>query len=174
MARVPYVARENLPESDRHIYDEIAGKRGRANAGNNFEALLNSPQAASKVSDLGAYLRYESELPGMVRELIILTVATELNCEYEWAEHESSARKAGITDATIAAIRERRAPQALPPDEANIVRYVHELLRTRHVSDATFKTMLGQLGTKLLVEATIVVGYYTMLALTFLALNIEH
>ncbi len=173
MARVPYVARKDLPESQRYIYDEIAGKRGRTAVGNGFGALLNSPLAASKVSALGAYLRFESEVPATIRELLILTVAREFNCEYEWALHEDLARKAGVSEAIVVAIHERRAPQGLPPDEAGIVRYAHELLRNRHVSDDAFGIVLNQLGIRGLIDVTLIISYYAMLALAFLALKVE-
>ena len=172
MARVPYVARENLPESQRHIYDGIASSRGVKVIGHVFEALMNSPEAAGRVGALGAYLRFQSELSATTRELTIITVAQETGCEYEWTHHEPLARKAGVSDTSIAAIREGRAPAGLPEDEAAIVRYAQALLHRHHVTDDMFDPVLKQLGTRGLIDLTVMVGYYALLAMSLLALNV--
>ncbi|MFC1985059.1 carboxymuconolactone decarboxylase family protein [Chloroflexota bacterium] len=173
MARVRYVAREDLPESQHHIYDEIADSRGIRAIGNGFEALLNSPEAAAHIGTLGAYLRFQSELPATTRELVTIAVAQELGCDYEQTHHERLARKAGVSDASIATIREGKAPDGLLQDEATVVRYAQELLRHHHVTEDMFDTVLKQLGTRGLIDLTLLVGYYAMLAMAFLALNVE-
>ena len=61
MARVPYLDREDLAPEGRHVYDEIAGSRGSVAL--NFKALLNSPEATSRLAALGAYVRFETPLP---------------------------------------------------------------------------------------------------------------
>jgi len=48
MPRVPYVAREDLPPEQRHLYDDIS--RGREYMSTSFKALLNSPVACAIVS----------------------------------------------------------------------------------------------------------------------------
>ncbi len=173
MARVRYVTREDLPESQRHIYDEIASSRGRKTVGHAFEALLNSPEATTHVAALGAYLRFQSELPEVTRELVTITVAQEMGCEHEWTAHEPLARRAGVSDTSIAVIREGRAPDELLQDEATVVRYTLELLRHHRVTDDVFDPVLKQLGTRGLIDLTFIVGYYALLALAFLALNVE-
>lgn len=170
MARVPYVAREDLPESQRHIYDEIASSRGRLNV---YEALLNSPEAAACVGTLGAYLRFHSQLPSQIRELAILTVARELGCDYEWAQHQPFARSAGVSETSIAAIHEGIAPKELPNDQAVVVCYVQEILHHHRVTGELFDRVLKLLGTKDLIDLTLLIGYYTMTAFALLALNVE-
>ncbi len=49
----------------------------------------------------------------MIRELAILTVAREFDCQYAWTSHDSLARQAGVRDEAIAALRDRKAPQGL-------------------------------------------------------------
>ena len=86
MARVAYVNKDDLAVGKRHIFDNISGSRGVVL--NVFQALLNSPDVTEKVAALGEYLRYKSLLDPVVRETVILSVARELNNEYEWAQHE--------------------------------------------------------------------------------------
>lgn len=172
MARVPFVTREDLPESQRYIYDRIGGTRGIKTIGP-FEALLNSPEATSRVTAVGEYLRFQSELPSNVRELVTLTVANEIGSDIEWNSHERLARIAGVSDASISAVQRGTAPAGLSSEEANVVGYTLELLRVHRVKDETFNAVLKQLGTKNLVDLTLLVGYYIQLSLTFSALGLK-
>jgi 4-carboxymuconolactone decarboxylase len=127
--RIPLVERrEALPADQRAAWDQIVESRGHV-AGP-FAALLHTPEIARRVAHVGAYVRFESSaLTGPQRELAILATARAMDCRYEWAAHAPLARKAGVRDEAIAAIRDRRAPAGLTPDEAAIVTYVTQLLR---------------------------------------------
>jgi len=173
MARVRNITREDLPAPQRPIYDGIAEPRGRKTIGNGFEALMNSPEVAGRVGALGAYLRFQSEIPGATRELVIMVVAHEMGCDYEWTHHREIARKIGVSDSSIKAIHDGTAPDGLNPEEATVTRYALELMRQHHVSDDLFNPALKQLGAKNLVDLTVMVGYYSLLAMTFLALHVE-
>ena len=161
MPRIPTVTRETLPADQRAIYDAIAESRGHV-AGP-FPVLLNSPEVASRIATLGHYLRYESTLKPMLRELAILTVAREFDCQYAWTSHDSLARQAGVRDEAIAALRDRKAPAGLTAEEAAIVQYGQELIRQHRVGEATFQAALKELGAQGITELTATMGYYAML-----------
>ena len=173
MARVRNVTREDLPVAQRSIYDEIAGPRGAKTIGNGFEALMNSPEVAGRVGALGAYLRFQSEIPGATRELIIMTIAHEMGSDYEWTHHRDIARKVGVSDSSIKAIHDGTAPDGLKPEEETIVRYTLALMRQRNVPNDLFNAALKQLGVKNLVDLTVMIGYYSLVAMSFLALKVE-
>ena len=86
MARVKYVEREELDSEGQGAYDGIAGSRGAVN--NNFQALLNSPAAAARMADFGAYIRFETPLPARIRSLAVLTMTRETDGEYVWTVNE--------------------------------------------------------------------------------------
>ena len=138
-----------------------------------MRALLNSPQAAARLSDLAVYLRFRSKLEPAVRELAILTVAREIDCQYVWTAHEPLARRAGITDATILSIRDRRAPDGLLPEEAVVVQYAQQLLRSHVATEEVFQAVLRQLEAQGVVDVTTIIGYYIMFGLAILALQVE-
>ncbi len=58
--------------------------------------MLYSPEAGLALQELGAAIRYSSVPPDRARELAILTVASELRCEFEWYAHHGLARAAGV------------------------------------------------------------------------------
>jgi 4-carboxymuconolactone decarboxylase len=109
------------------VWDRIAQSRGRV-AGP-FAALLHSPELARRIAETGHYVRFEGPLTQAERELAIITVARLLDAQYEWVAHAVLARKAGVRDEVIAAVRERRAPAGLTPAEAQVHGYAVALLR---------------------------------------------
>ena len=162
MAKLPYVSRDDLPEDKQHVYDRIAETRGSVD--HIFRLLLNSPDAAEVATSVGEYIRYRSPLEPAIREIAILSVARELDCEYEWAQHEPIARRDGVSDSTIESIRSGRAPMGVPAKEGVYVQGVRELVRNGSLSDATYKAIEHLIGQALTLDFLILVGYYSMLA----------
>ena len=155
--------REQVAEADRPYFDSIIASRGRIGAPYGY--LLHSPDLAARIAHTIGYARFESGLDKQIAELAICSVARELDCLYEWAAHEDGAREAGVREQAIESIKAGTAPDGLTPDEAVVVRYVHELLRAPHrASDATFGALHVRLGDRGMAELTAIVGGYVMLA----------
>jgi 4-carboxymuconolactone decarboxylase len=173
MARLPFVTREDLPESERHIYDEAAKSRGLTKLGKPFEELMSSPEASARIMAVGTYLRSQSKLPENLRELVSMAAAREMNCDFEQNAHTNLSRKAGVSEASITAVEKGTAPAGLQPEEASVIAYTLELLRTHHVKDETFKKAHKQLGTKNLVDLTTLIGYYALVSLVFNAVDLK-
>lgn len=171
MARVDLVERRDQLGPEHHaVWDLIARSRGQV-AGP-FAVLLHSPPIARGTAELGAYIRFESGLEARDRELAVLTVARELDCGYEWVAHAREARRAGVREEAITAIREGKAPTGLTSEEAQIVEYVRQLLRAHRVDAATFDALRARLGLERLVELTATAGYYGMIAATLNAFEV--
>ena len=171
MARIPLIEQRNQVEpGGEAAFDLIAESRGKV-AGP-FAALLHSPELASRTARLGAYIRFESGLSGEIREVAILTVARQMDCRYEWAMHVPLARKAGVREEAIVAIRAHRAPAGLTDDEAQIVGYVNQLLASHRVDEETYRALEARLGLRALVELTATAGYYGMIACTLNAFDV--
>ena len=73
----------------------------------------------------------------------------------------------------IDAIGHRTALDALTEEEAELVRYVRELLGANRVSDATFDSLHTRLGDRGIVELTGLLGYYALVAYTLNAFELE-
>jgi len=170
-ARVPLVARETATAAQQAAWDRISQSRGRV-AGP-FAALLHSPELAQRIAAAGHYVRFDGPLPQPVRELAIITVARALDAQYEWAAHAVLARRAGVRDEVIAAIRERTAPAGLTPEEAQVWGFAQALLREHRVSDRDFAVLQARFGLQGVVDLTAVVGYYAMIACALNAFAVE-
>jgi len=170
MARVRPLEREDLPAEHRHIYDDIAGSRGGVQP--NFKALLNNPLATARMAALGGYVRFETPLPPRVKVLAVLTTARAFDGDYVWTANQPQARNAGVDEETISAIRERRAPQDLLPEDAVIVQFTLELLWQHRITDATFQAVQHRLGDAGVIDLLILIGYYGSLSHTLSALEV--
>ena len=170
MARVRFLDKDDLAPEHRHIYAEIAASRGGVQR--NFKALLNSPMATSKMALLGGYVRFETPLPPRVKALAVLAATREIDGDYVWTVNQPQAKAAGLDESIISAIRERRAPQALPPEDAAIVQFTQELLRQHRIADETFKAVQQRLGDAGVVDLLVLIGYYHSLSHTLSALEV--
>ncbi|MWV64549.1 carboxymuconolactone decarboxylase family protein [Halorubrum sp. JWXQ-INN 858] len=161
--RVPEItSREQVPAGQRDRFDRIEESRGSVRGP--FRLLLYSPEIADRVGHLGAYVRYESELPDPVREVAILTTARAYDCAYEYAAHEPIAREAGVDEGSIRAIAHDEPLEGLREVDAAVVRFGRELLGDNRVSDDAFDAVHDRFGTAGVTELVATFGYYGMLA----------
>jgi 4-carboxymuconolactone decarboxylase len=171
MARVPYVSRDELDAEGQEIYDRIRQDRNAPEVGLQFRALLHRPRATGYLTSLGAQLRFQSAMPEDLKELAILLVAREWNSAIEWTGHAVLAARAGVSAASIEAIRTRQAPAGLTEQEQVIARVVHRLLRDREVPDAVFAAAQTLLGTQGVVDLALTCSYYTAVCLAQIVLK---
>ena len=131
MPRLPAITSlEQIPEKDRHFAETIVASRG-ALAGP-FTAFLHSPEVASRVADLGAYVRFEGSLDMKVRVLAAMTVAREFEAMYVWGAQSGGARRLGVPETTITAVRENHS-RGIPAEDAQIVEFTRALLRNAEI-----------------------------------------
>ena len=171
MARLPSITDKNQVPAQYHPFvDTIVESRGAIQGP--FKMLLHCPPLAGRVAPLGAYVRFEGELDKRVRVLAAMTVAREFDAVYIWGAQTGQARKLGVPAATITAIREKHS-QGLPPEDAQIVDFTCDLIRKHRVSAAAMKSLQERFGNFQLVELTGTIGYYSMLAMTANACELE-
>ena len=109
MARLaPITSRDQVAEKDRTIADAIAQSRGAVQGP--FTMFLHCPELAGRVAHLGAFVRFEGSLDMRVRVLAAMTVAREFEAVYVWGAQTGGARRLGVPEATIAAIRDNHSP----------------------------------------------------------------
>ncbi len=156
--------REELDPRQQAVFDAIgAGPRGSVPW--IFHLYLESPELAARVQELGAFCRYRTGLPPHLSELAILIVAHHWDAEYEWSIHEGEARKAGIADDAIAAIRSGKEPRFEDADAALVYEFCTAYLRKNDVADALFARAIDCFGRRTVVELAGILGYYSMLAM---------
>ena len=171
MARLtPITSKDQVPAKDHAIVDAIVGSRGALQGP--FTMFVHSPEIAGRVAHLGAYVRFEGSLDMRVRVLAAMTVAREFEATYVWGAQTGGARRQGVPESTITAIRDKHT-RGMPPEDAQIIDFTRRLLRDHRIDDATFAALRQRLGEKKLLELTGSIGYYAMLAMTVNACELE-
>src|SRR5258705_5142651 len=110
--------------------DSIVASRGAVQGP--FTMFLHSPELAGRLAHLGAYVRFEGSLDMRVRVLAAMTVAREFEAVYVWGAQTGGARRLGVPESTIAAIRDNHS-RGLPAEDAEIVEFTRQLLRNHRV-----------------------------------------
>ncbi len=164
MQRVPHAA--FAPALQRRL-EELWGKPV-----NLYRALGNHAPLAAAWTEFANAIRHDSRTPRALRELMILRTAQVARSEYEWAHHLRMARKAGVSEAQIAALAGWRASSAFDAKEraalalteavmaCNVTDEVHAEVK-RHFSDAEF------------VELSLTAGFYAFVSRMLDALRVE-
>jgi 4-carboxymuconolactone decarboxylase len=107
-----------------------------------------------------------------VRVLAAMTVAREFDAVYVWGAQAGSARRQGVPESTITAIKEKHA-RGVPAEDAQIIAFTRQLLQRHRVDDATFQALRSRFGESGLIELTGSIGYYSLLAMTVNACELE-
>ena len=171
MARLPSItSKDQVPAEHHPIFERIVQSRGAVMGP--FTMLLHCPPLAEHAMSLGAYVRFEGELDKRVRVLAAMTVAREFDAVYIWGAQTGQARKLDVPEATIAAIREKHS-RGLPPEDAQIVDFTRDLIRKHRVAAPVMKALQERFGNFQLVELTGTIGYYSFLAMTANACELE-
>ena len=172
MPRLAPLTYEQMNEAQRRAADEIAaGPRGRVMGP--FTVLLRAPEAASRFQKVGEYMRFVTKIPARLRMIAVLVTARAWTAQYEWQVHVPQALSAGVAQAAIDAIFERRRPAGLPPDEQVVYDFVSELQESGRVSDASFRAALGRFGEQETIELTMLCGYFTAVAMALNTFEVE-
>ncbi len=114
------------------------------------------------------------KLPRADTELLILRVAHNTSCDYEWHHHERIGRTAGLSAEDIERVREGADAEGWSPRQALLLRACDELHAEQKVSDATWDELRPLLADRELIELCMLVGHYEMLAMTLNSLEVEH
>jgi 4-carboxymuconolactone decarboxylase len=171
MARLQSITdKKQVAPKDHAIVDGIVQSRGALQGP--FTMFLHCPELAGRLAHLGAFVRFEGSLDMRVRVLAAMAVARELDAVYVWGAQTGSARRQGVPETTITAIREKHS-RGIPPEDAQIVDFTRELMRKHRVDDATFKALQTRFGDDGLIQLTGAIGYYSMLSMTVNACELE-
>jgi 4-carboxymuconolactone decarboxylase len=140
-----------------------AGPRGGVKGP--FIALLRSPELMDRLQQVGEYLRFRSSLEPRISEFLMLIVSRTWTQQFEWAVHVPLALKAGVKGQTLDALAAGARPGTMAADEALAYDFCDELLRTKGVSDATYRAAVDQFGEAGVIDMLGVVGYFTTVSM---------
>ncbi len=112
-------------------------------------------------------------LPRAEAELVILRVAHNSGCDYEWVQHERLAQRAGLSADEVARVRDGADAPGWTARQALLLRAADELHAERRIGDALWEALARVYGERELIELCLLVGHYEMLAMTLRSLEVQ-
>ena len=173
MARIALVTRGAVPAKEHAAYDAFASGRGGEPKIGPYTIIAHMPEMAQRLEALRTYIRAEASLPQKLQELVMITVAREMNCAFIWYAHAAAARQAGVRDEIVDDTREKRALTDLTPEEQAVVTFTRELLQNRKVSRAAFDAATARFGQRGVMTLTNLIACYAVLAYNMNAYELE-
>jgi alkylhydroperoxidase family enzyme len=172
MARVPLIDEKQDPAIAGLVEKIRAGRRG--NVINVYRLLLHSPPVAESWFNLINALRWETELDGRLREIVIIRIGYLNRVEYVINQHVPRLALAeGLTRAECAALAHWRETDYFSEAERAALDYADAMTRDIEVPDEIFAALGGHFDDRRIVELTVLIGAYNMHTRAMRALNID-
>jgi 4-carboxymuconolactone decarboxylase len=171
--RLPLPKREDLDEDGKRAFDRastpgktIVGLRGPSGI------HLYSPKTVDTHNVMNQYLRFQV-FDAKTREIAILTVAREMDSQFEWAAHEPEALKEGVSQQIIDIIKHRKSTQGIDETYAAIIELGRQIFCDHKVTAAAFARVKALLPPNKLVELVLLMGNYAATAALLCAFDMQ-
>jgi AhpD family alkylhydroperoxidase len=112
-------------------------------------------------------------LPRTDTEAVILRVAHLRDCEYEAHHHRQLGRRAGLSDADLAAIERGADDPRWSPRRRALLQATDELVGTRDLTDESWHALRAHLTEVECIELVLLAAHYDLLATTIGVLRIQ-
>jgi alkylhydroperoxidase family enzyme len=162
-------AAERAALLDEALADAAPGFKADTNI---FATLLHHPSLARDYRRFGDNLR-TGLLPIRDRELLILRTAWNCRSAYEWGQHGNIALTAGLTPAEVAAVAAYPDSGPWSPVDTALLSAADELHVHACITDPTWETLSNRYDARQLIEVTMLVGNYHLLAFVMNSLGIS-
>ena len=140
-----------------------------------YQALLNSPAIASGWEKLLTAVRNRTQAPADLRELMILRVAVIDGASFEFEAHAPHARRAGVPEEKIEAVKFWPTSSDRFTDlERLVLELTEHMTRDVNAPDALMDRLCKRFDARGVVEVVATVAAYNMVSRFLVALNITH
>jgi 4-carboxymuconolactone decarboxylase len=162
MAKIPYADIDRSSEKIRQFFEKVKGSD--LEILNVHRMVAHSEASVREFIRLGSRLLTKPHLSPRLRELVILRVAQLHGARYEWAHHVPIALQAGVSMEQAKQLKKWSASACFSDEEKSVLSYTEELFRQHEPSQETFAKASQYLDHAALVELTLCIGYWSMVA----------
>lgn len=140
---------------------------------NIFRTLARHPDLFRRWVPFGGYLLVGGALPPVDRELMILRTAVRCGSSYEWGQHVRVSLRLGIDRETIDRVAQGPEAAGWTAHESTLMRAVDELHDEARISDETWSALAESYEERQLIETTMLIGQYHMVAFALNSIGVE-
>jgi hypothetical protein len=175
-SRLPFIQRSTLSGEALRVYDAVVGKDADGNPRPTpptgpAATSLYSIGVAGPMDALNKFIRLIKVGPAMY-QLCSIIAAREFDEPYEWNSHEGGARRAGVSEKAIEAVKFNRPLDGVPEKEALVIQFGRALFRDQHrVSSELYAQVVKAFGQEGMFELASAMADYAMAAIMLHAVD---
>lgn len=171
MSRIPYANLDDSPDKIRAFFEKM--KANDVEMLNIHRMVAHSDAAIREFIRIGSRLLTGARLEPRFRELAILKIAQIHGARYEWAHHVPIALGVGVSNQQVKELGDWQRSDVFSDNEKTVLKYTEEVVRENRPSDETFENALRFLDRPSLVELTLSIGYWSMVAKFLLTFRVD-
>ncbi|WP_250502479.1 carboxymuconolactone decarboxylase family protein [Caballeronia sp. AZ7_KS35] len=161
--RLRRIDAQQATDEQKRVIAQLGAGRGRIPTP--FNIWLHNPCLAQGMEIIGTHVDRSPVLSETETEVAILATAVFWNAPYVIANHRRHALKAGVPEAVVAAIVDKRRPEGEHGRFGLVCEAVSDLLAGGSVDDARFAAYDAGLGRAVIAELLVTIGYFTSISL---------
>jgi AhpD family alkylhydroperoxidase len=155
------------------LITQVLGRMTRSGPPNVFTTLGRHRRLFRRWMFFASGLMPHGRLPRADTELVILRVAHNTACTFEWHHHERLGRAAGLSAQEIQRVRQGPSDPGWTPHQAALLAATDDLNERGRVGDTAWAALAAFLDEQDLIEFCMLAGHYYMLAMTLNTLNVQ-
>jgi 4-carboxymuconolactone decarboxylase len=171
MARVQLIGKEQASPEASELFGKM--EKNGARIINLYRVLAHNARVMRNHLQLGNTLLSRTSLSPKLRELAILRIARISGSQYEWVQHYPVALETGVTEKQAEALSQWQESGLFDDEECAVLRYTDEVALQVSVTDETFANLQKFLDEQQIVELTVSVGYWGMVARILVPLQVD-
>ncbi len=150
-----------LTSKAKDIFDKMLAKRKAQGTGLRglYIPLMNHPELAQLIEQLGYYLKFEGKLPRDAYQFIVLSMARRTGVAFEWVDHLEPARAAGLSDTLIESVL-KSDRGSIPHPYSVILDTMDVALEFKSIPENIQNEMIKLYGVPGLLEIVTLCGFY--------------
>lgn len=152
---------DSLAGEEKKALEEMASRRGKKPSGP-YIPLMHHPELARLIERLGYYLKFEATLPRDIYQFVVLSIAARFNAEFEWADHVGPARRSGLPEHIVEALKAKKH-ETIDGDYALVSEMMEHVLGYNSIPAGLQQKLAGMYGIKGVIEIVVLCGFYQLI-----------
>lgn len=176
MTRLSAIPEEQMTPEQREEWASLTkwrpiGPDGQV--GGPFDTWMRNPEMSRQLRRFGVWVWERTSLDRGIVEFAISVISRHWDSNVEWTSHAPRAVEYGIPQSVMDDLRADRAPETDRSDIVLAFEVCRGLLEGHALSQGLYDRAVAEFGERGLVELCATVGYYTTVAFTLRAFEVE-
>ena len=151
----------------------LAANAARGQVLNVFATVARHPKLLKRWVVFANHVLNGNTLPARERELVILRTGFLCRSGYEWAQHASIGRQAGLTNVDIVRIMHGPTADGWTDGDRSLLRATDQLVADHFIDDAVWAELAAVWSEQQLMDLVFTVGQYTLVSMALNTFGVQ-